>query len=292
MTRFQEKYFIVKKINDNLTRRFIRWYEAGILGCGIKGLPWIDLSDIVSLPDNLSDIRNEILEITKNMPSRSGTLSSIIPAEVNNGQQILSHYALHSEKFIPKEILESFDNIWDHDEWIYNNLSPRPWELTLTARRHRTRFWDGKHDADCEWDCDMPLLKGWLESITGTVFEHIGRVVVFKTSPGIPVFVHRDDAGGPHSNHFINFQLNGKRPAFVYDEVEKKKIYITSQVYTFNERDLHGVDAEDVENFTIRVDGKFIPEVCRKLNYINGKVWDEFYLTGKKLKTAKIYDPE
>lgn len=292
MTPFQKQVYITKQINNNVSRRFVKWYESGLLGCGIKGLPWIDMTNIVPIPINVSDISKEIFEITKDMPSRSGTLSTIIPPEINKGQDIVSNYAFYSEKFIPEDVREKFTNLWEVDTWIYDNLSPKTWELTLTARMHLTKFWDGKHDADCEWQCELPLLRTWVESLVGTVFEHIGRVVVFKTKPGNPVFIHRDDAGSPHANHFINFQLNGKRPAFVYDEVERKKVYITSQVYTFNERDLHGVDAEDVENFTIRVDGKFLPEVCLKLNFIKGMVWDEYYATGKKLKTAKIYEPE
>jgi hypothetical protein len=59
----------------------------------------------------------------------------------------------------------------------------------------------------------------------------------------------------------------------------------------FNESDVHGVDAEDVNNFTIRIDGTFQDWLCKDLEFINGQVFSLDYANGYKFNSLKVIEP-
>jgi hypothetical protein len=107
-------------------------------------------------------------------------------------------------------------------------------------------------------------------------FKNIGRVLFFTTYPNAGVVTHRDSVVAEHKDHNINlFFSSGSRPSFIWDEKLKKKIYLEKDArsYFFNNRDYHGVDAEPVFRYTLRVDGTFTDELCQQLGLDDGYTW-------------------
>jgi hypothetical protein len=278
-----------KKVNDNLTIRLIKWYEIGILGCGKNSVPWIDLTKYDLLPTNVKEIQEEIVKGIKDIPQTPGGVASIMPYHIN-GKNILPYYVNDLEKYVPEKVRLTATTKWDIQNWLFKNVCDEVWGRLLAVRRNKENYWYGKNSNQCEWSTEkFPLLQNWIENLT--IFEELGRVIIFKNTPGNSVPAHRDDVFVPHKNHFINFQLNKIRPTYVYDEVLNKKIHINSRAYMFNEHDIHGVDIEDTEEYTIRVDGRFTKEFCELIGLEDGVVWDDSCLSYSKVDTIKIIEP-
>jgi hypothetical protein len=110
-------------------------------------------------------------------------------------------------------------------------------------------------------------------------FADIGRIIIFISNPGVEGQIHRD-MGDPESKdwfppmknknaykkyHFVWMNPSGKKKFFVYDEETDKKHYIDSTCAFFNSNDHHGSDVCDVTTYSIRVDGTFQPQFCKKI---------------------------
>ena len=126
-----------------------------------------------------------------------------------------------------------------------------------------------------EWHDNVihfPKLKEYINSLKSNVFAEIGRVLFFISYPTVPTVVHRDFIQEPHKDHSINLFLNKGRPAFIYDELTQFKHYLNPdcRAYFFNNRDYHGVDAENEMRYTLRIDGTFTREVQDRLNLKDG----------------------
>lgn len=185
---------------------------------------------------------------------------------------------LHKKNII--EILES-DDIYKRRnliKYVYYALGANiPWFFVCYLKYGS--FLDKTQQNDNWTECakNFPKLVEYVKSLP---FKSIGRVMFFTTYPNTGVTIHRDLPVGEHKDHVINMYFDGgSRPSFVYDEVNKKKIYIdnTAKSYTFNNRDYHGVDPEPVFRYTLRVDGTFTDELCEKLNLEDGYVYHRSY---------------
>ena len=279
--------YTYKKINDRLSIRLNNWYKSGILGCGPDSLPWLDLSDIFSLPDNCPDIILEIESVLDRHQPSSGGVSDIIPPEINGGHS-LPYYIYNIERYVPPEIQSQFKNRLEMNSYLFEHALDRPWAKNVSLMANQQNYWYGKN-TDGTWMEQVPLLRTWIESLD-SVFTDIGRVQIFVNTPGRPVAVHRDDTFHPHSNHFVNIQLGQLRPAFVYDELSDTAVPITSRVYMFNEHDLHGVGLEQNEQFTLRIDGKFTDSFSRLVGLVDGVVWNTDCRTGHQVDNLFYYD--
>lgn len=279
--------FTFIKINNLLQMRLINWYEVGVLGCGANSLPYLDLSKYIRLPENSKEISEEIFINRKKFPQLSGGVASIIPYHINQ-KHILPYYIFHANKYIPEEIRNNAKTKWDIENYLYEYVCDKIWDLSLVVRNNNKNFWEGKNSKNCRWNIsDFPLLKNWVESLT--IFQEIGRVIITNNKKNYAVSAHRDDRFYPHNNHFVNFQFNKVRPVFVYDEIKNSKIYIDSRIYMFNEQDIHGVDSEDEEDFTIRIDGKFTTEFCNLIGLNNGIVWDYNSRSAAQVQNVRYY---
>lgn len=290
--------WITKRYNKSFTRQFFKWYDLGLLGVGEECKPYINLDPYVQLPDNAEDIHTEVMNVLNNTESNSGTGICMVPTHINN-QEMPSYYSFNAAQFLTAEELENIKTASQMDNLIFNKTPAiRIWEKTIMARVHQTNYWGGKNYETCKWvRDDFPLLKSWIDSLRGSVFEQVGRVSIFMNNQGSPIWVHRDNPLGASvmSNHFINVRLSKRhnRPFFMFDEVENKKYYIQDcNVYMFNEWDLHGTDPEDYEDFTLRIDGKFTLEFAEAVGLKNGVTWSSNYSSGVKLQSIKVYDPE
>jgi len=283
---------VTRQINQlGLSKTFFKWYEMGILGCGKNSLPWFNFEPFISWPKNPSGIIDEINSV---LPLEQSMVNApcLLPDDLN-GYTFFTHYEYYAEKYIPEDVLNSFSNIYEMSTWVINNLSRPVWKNVLMAKKHpdRSQYWKRKNFDEGVWVDNLPLTQTWIESLTD-IFKHVGRVVIYQSLNGNGVPIHRDyptNVNG-HNSHFIIVQLSGKRSAFVYDEITKEKIYTNSRAYMFNECDCHGIDAEDVSNFSIRIDGAFQDHICHEFNLINGKVFDLDYINGHKFNNMKIIE--
>jgi hypothetical protein len=123
----------------------------------------------------------------------------------------------------------------------------------------------------------FPSVVTYLETLP---FKEIGRVLLFTTYPNAGVAIHRDSIVAEHSDHNINLFFDGGwRPSFIWNEKKKEKVYLEkgAKSYFFNNRDYHGVESEPVFRYTLRVDGTFTDEMCKKLSLENGYTWKWSY---------------
>ena len=290
-------------INKNLNYRMFKWYELGTLGCGKTGIPFIDMSEWVNLDtDQARAVEKEVNNIVQTMKfAHQPYAGAYVPEDINN-QKFVNYFIYRVQDYIPADVLETFTNQTYVSMWIYeNNIAPRLWtemgnimNPNFAAMKDKNGNFELQFDkittTEGKWIEDTPLLEQWIHS--WDLFENIGRISVFRNLPGSPVLIHRDISFAPTKMHHVSIQFTKNRPAFVYDEVKKEKIYYNTQAYFFNSTDCHGVDASDDEVYTIRIDGTFTPEVCKKLGLDDGYVWKPEYFTGQKLKKIKIFEPE
>lgn len=154
-----------------------------------------------------------------------------------------------------------------------------PWFFALYLKQSGFFSKTEHNDNWTEASDKFPLLKQYIETLP---FKKIGRVMFFTTYPNAGVTIHRDSIVAEHSDHNINlFFSSGWRPSFIWDEKEKKKVYLEqgARSYFFNNRDYHGVDPEPVFRYTLRIDGTFTDELCEELGLEDGKTWKWNYET-------------
>jgi hypothetical protein len=119
----------------------------------------------------------------------------------------------------------------------------------------------------------FPNVVKWVESLVGTVFEDIGRVIFFHCeADGIP-FEHRDlDANNgvnvvkPHRNEFIHIRPNTKKAFYLWDPETKDKTYLNTRAAWWNDVDWHGGERIMEQSYSLRIDGKFTEAFRRRLN--------------------------
>ena len=121
----------------------------------------------------------------------------------------------------------------------------------------------------------FPETVEWIKSMHGTIFEHIGRVIVFHCEhDGMP-FEHRDLGGHngiweyneyrPHRNEFIHIRPNTMKPFYIWDPDTKNKTYINTRAAWWNDQDWHGGDKVMQQSYSLRIDGKFSEDFRKKL---------------------------
>lgn len=289
-----------KEINPDFTYRLFKWYELGILGVGKSSSPTVDMTRWVDTEsDQAKEVEAEIIEILKSPKvSHQAYNSAYVPEDINK-KKWLTYYIWKAEEYIPADVRMSLKTQQEITNWIYSqNLAIPNWTKMTFISRPPPASRDPKTgfvnfidmQKNGEWMEDAPLCKKWIES--WNLFDDIGRIVVFDNSPGNAVGIHRDIGFKPNSAHHVSIQFTKNRPAFMYDEMTKEKIYHNTPAYFFNISDNHGVDAETESKFTVRVDGIFKSKICEILGLDQGYVWAPQYPSGHKLKNIQIYEPD
>ena len=118
----------------------------------------------------------------------------------------------------------------------------------------------------------FPNVVKWIESMIGTVFKDIGRVIFFHCeADGIP-FEHRDldakngiDVVKPHRNEFIHIRPNTKKAMYLWDPENKNKVYLNTRAAWWNDVDWHGGEQIIEQSYGLRIDGKFTEDFRKKL---------------------------
>lgn len=118
----------------------------------------------------------------------------------------------------------------------------------------------------------FPNVVKWVESMVGTIFQDIGRVIFFHCeADGLP-FEHRDlDARNginvvkPHRNEFIHIRPDTRNQFYLWDPETKMKYGINTRAAWWNDTDWHGGNRVMAQTYSLRIDGKFTNEFRKKL---------------------------
>jgi len=298
-----EDFAIQKKINKDLTMHLFKWYEVGVLGVGPESKPFLDFSKYFedapykTMDSELQNIFATRADLHTNVMPGHGC---IIPTHINN-KKWLNYFVYRAEEYIPADVRARCKTRFDVIDWVYKNLAEPDWSdrLLISMNLSNTASWQAKHTNGTihhEFKEAAPVFTSWLANNIGHVFKDIGRVIVFRNLRNVPVGIHRDYCitSTEQKLHSINFQFGRlDRPFFIYDEVTKERFYANGmRAYTFNDLDCHGLDAEDDNVYTVRVDGVFTDSFCQEQGLVNGVTWGPSSASYSKLDKLKIYEPE
>jgi hypothetical protein len=131
-----------------------------------------------------------------------------------------------------------------------------------------TRFEEKSWTADAEL---FPELKAWLESLVGTVFTHLGRIIFFKAEHDCQMLMHRDlilpDEHDyfNHRHEFIHLRTTLDKPFYIWDPETDTKVLVDSHATFFNDQDWHSGGKVNKQTFSLRVDGVFTEEFRAKM---------------------------
>lgn len=278
----------------------MKWHEMGYLGVGESGVPFFDMTPWVDVESmQAQEVKAEVDNLLgKFKISFHPKNNAYVPEDII-GKKWLTYYIWRAQEFIAEEVRNSFVKDIDVAKWIYDQkLVPLNWSYMANFMKPTSDAWTtaghlnfNKMKSPGIWIEEAPLLKKWIES--WNVFDVLTRIVIFVNAPGEDVAIHRDFAtNGPQSIHNLSIQFTKDRPGFIYDEINKEKIYYRTPAYSFNVGDNHGVDAQNENLYTIRIDGIFKEDVCKKLGIRNGMVWSPEYKSAKKLKNIQIFEPD
>lgn len=154
--------------------------------------------------------------------------------------------------------------------------TPHPfWVIFLrwNKRVEQTGVYNKATPEDCFWTPNAKLFPSLVKLIESMPFEGIGRVMFFMTEANNQTVPHYDVANDaqraekPHDDFiWFNTKPNSKG-IFVMNGETLEKVYPdpTKKFVWWNEMDFHGTDPVDHFSFSIRIDGKFKPEVKAKL---------------------------
>lgn len=173
--------------------------------------------------------------------------------------------------------IEKFETLKTTDERIKFLTAwgpvPHPFWLVYlrnNIRRERTGIFNKSIGADCEWTDNSRHFITLVEFIKSLPFSEIGRVVLFMTEARNPTLPHFDAAvrnERPHDD-FVWFTTKpNTKKMFVLDEDTGIRHYAdqSRKFVWFNEMDYHGTESVDHFSFSVRIDGKFLPEIRRQL---------------------------
>jgi hypothetical protein len=110
----------------------------------------------------------------------------------------------------------------------------------------------------------FPRTIAFVESLP---FQHIGRCNLMGLSANDHGTVHRDGVpeDKPDVDHFITFCPRANKRLYLWDEEAQKKTPVRGRAYWFNDSDYHGVEADPLFRYSIRVDGVFRPDFLAAL---------------------------
>ena len=116
----------------------------------------------------------------------------------------------------------------------------------------------------------FPGLVAWMKALPLT---GLGRILFFINEHNCPVVEHSDMhssdrsrgyvANHPHTHEFIWIRpsVEGSKSLYVLDESSGTRHYVQGNAAWFNSFDIHGADAGPAMTWSLRVDGRFTPEL-------------------------------
>jgi hypothetical protein len=248
-----------------------------IFGLDSKHAPFKYLDDYVTAPD-WDMLHNEVsLGIAKAEWNKKFVSSGVHPKWAED--EITTTFLDLENRLTPVQ-LATFKTLSSTDEKIkYLNAltySPHPfWVLFLrwNKRVEKTGVYNKAVPEDCYWTPDASHFPTLVEFIKTLPFEGIGRVILFMTEANNKTVPHYDvlneeQRAEKSFDDFIWFTTKtSSKGVYVMDGDTLEKTYPdpTKRFVWFNEMDFHGTDPVNHFSFSIRIDGKFKPEVREML---------------------------
>jgi hypothetical protein len=248
-----------------------------IIGLDSKNTPFKYLDDYIVAPD-WDTLHNEVsLGIARSEWSKRYVSSGVHTLWAE--QEITTIVTDIENRLTPLQ-LETYRTLITTDEKIkYLNAltyNPHPFWLIFLRNNKRIEFtgvYNKAVAADCTWTenaRNFPTLVKFIESMP---FESIGRVLFFMTEANNLTVPHYDvlnDAQRSEKPHDDFIWFNTKpysKGIYVMDGDTLDKTYTDpdKRFIWWNEMDYHGTDAVPHFSFSIRIDGKFKPEIRSKL---------------------------
>lgn len=246
-----------------------KWYNAPVFGIGRRSVPMLALDDYLK-PEthNLLKEANEELIANKRIlePHMKGlVVNGVVPRHYNGGIESIDNFLLRD--FAQPTTwdeqthihIKDFDQLSQVKSVFYKKYTLQEfWKGVVHLREFSTFAKKAEPSAWLTYSRAFPTVIRLIESLP---FKELGYALCFVAAPNTEVLIHRDTyARDHHFSNFINIQLDGlPKPTFTFDSIHKRRYYLQpySNFYTFFEGDLHGVDADPVERWMIRVEGKF-----------------------------------
>jgi hypothetical protein len=248
-----------------------------IIGLDNNHSPFKYLDEYIVTP-NWETLHNEVsLGIAKAEWSKKFVSSGVHKQWAE--QEITTTFLDLANRLTPAQI-DIFRTLTETDEKIkfLNALTYQPhpfWLIFLrwNKRVEGTGVFNKAVAADCHWTDNAQKFPTLVEFIKTLPFESIGRVLLFMTEannltvPHFDVLNEEQRAVKPHDD-FIWFTTKPTtKGIYVMDGDTLEKTYTdpSKKFIWWNEMDYHGTDAVSHFSFSIRIDGKFKPDVREKL---------------------------
>lgn len=240
---------------------------------GIGGVPYIDVSKFIDI-DGLSALNQEICSGIALSQMKAGIYGPGIVDSEKYGNFLFMQKEIDSNPQLVK------DYRWDQMDTnqrrlflkLYKNLYSPNNSVYLKEAKDMTNlkvYLDKANDELYTWNDNIkhfPKLKGWLDSLIGTVFTHFGRTLFFIHEHDCKLLTHRDGTQyRPHKTEFIWFNPTENKSFYIYNEDTLERHYVKSKAAFFNDLDMHGGDPTPHMTWSLRIDGVFTEDFRQKL---------------------------
>ncbi|MBL8680844.1 MAG: hypothetical protein JNK05_16815 [Myxococcales bacterium] len=129
--------------------------------------------------------------------------------------------------------------------------------------------WEDKHSGEGKTFSDEARehFAETVALIEALPFNEIGRVVVFGLEPNDHAPLHRDSEPGQSESvaQCVMLSPRGQKRFYLQNAKDDEPYVVKPRAYWFNDMDYHGVLADPVFRYSIRVDGVFDPAFVRQV---------------------------
>ena len=248
-----------------------------IIGLDPNCAPYKYLDEYIPTPDWDKMHIEASLGIAKSVWSKKFVSSGV---HRNWAEQEITTTFLDLENRLTPDQLAAFHTLKETDQKIkYLNAltyTPHPFWLIFLRWNRRTEGTGVQNKSvaeDCFWTDNARHFPKLVEFIKSMPFESIGRVLFFMTEANATTVPHFDAANEEQRitkghDDFIWFNTKSKsKGIYVMDKDTLEKVYPDpdKRFIWWNEMDFHGTDPVGHFSFSIRIDGKFKPEVKQAL---------------------------
>lgn len=252
---------------------------------GINNQPYINLDPYIDVK-GFSDLHYKICGgIVKSEYKKEGNI--VEPGGFNNAYELpfkpifraLEEYNALPDDHEIKIVGESIGGLANRDKFIqYLKLSLGAYDpYQFIFLKTEDGGWESRFE-EKPWTSDSQYfleLKEWIEQLVGTVFKHLGRIIIFKAEHDCLMAMHRDlilpDETDyfDHRHEFIHLRPNTDKPFYIWDPDTDSKVTVTSQATFFNDQDWHSGGRTNKQTYSIRIDGPFTDEFRQQIGLAN-----------------------
>jgi len=249
-----------------------------IRGLGENKKPFIYLDEYINRDVDWQGLHNEIsYGIAKSEWSKRYVSSGVHPAwahlEITPLMRKAEYVLSTEQKLLMQKLLTTDEKL---KFMAALKHVPHPFWLIYLRNNKRIDYSGIANKAvgqDCGWTENAKYFPKLVKFIESMPFAEIGRIVFFMTEPNNQLVPHYDAADDNQRNNkkpddFVWFTTkSGTKNMFVMDGDSKERAYADSnkKFIWWNEMDYHGTEPVEHFAFSVRIDGKFKPEIYEVL---------------------------